>query len=202
MSIEQFTIQPPYSVIVTIFVAALITIGAFLIVISLSSKLLKAISSISYGHTLNLTNKYVYATLGIAVILFASVVYYFSYIPSTVTVGSGYVNVQFSGFSPSSPSTPFANGNKNVTSNEIASAFVGQIGSGDFTLTKQQGTDLGNTNIGVYKLGNGATAYVASTNSTDLIIQLNNGQYVILGTSNTNALATSFSQNVYPLKSP
>jgi hypothetical protein len=110
--------------------------------------------------------------------------------------------VQFSGFSPSSPFTPFANGNKNVTSNEIASAFVGQIGSGDFTLTKQQGTDLGNTNVGVYKLGNGATAYVASTNSTDLIIQLNSGQYVILGTSNTNALAASFSQNVYQIKSP
>lgn len=202
MSIEQFTIQPPYSVIVTIFVAALITIGAFLIVISLSSKLLKAISSISYGHTLNLTNKYVYATLGIAVILFASAVYYFSYIPSTVTVGSGYVNVQFSGFSPNLPGVPFISGNKNVTSSEISNAFIGQIGAGNFTLNKQYGTNDGNTNIGSFTLGNGATAYVASTNSTDLIIQLKSGQYVILGTSNTNALATSFSQNVYPLKSP
>ena len=48
-------------------------------------------------------------------------------------------------------------------------------------------------------LGNGDTAYVVSNNSTDLLIQLNSGEYVILGTSNTNALATSFSQSVYPL---
>lgn len=126
----------------------------------------------------------------------------FFYAPSTVTVGSGYINVQFSGFSPNLPGIPFVSGNKNVTSSEISTAFVGQIGSGDFTLDKQYGANAGNINIGLYKLGNGATAYVASTNSTDLIIQLNNGQYVILGTSNTDALATSFSQNVYPLKSP
>jgi hypothetical protein len=69
-------------------------------------------------------------------------------------------------------------------------------------LNRQVGTDYGNINIGIFTLGNNATAYVLSTNSTDLIIQLNNGQYMILGTSNTNALATSFSQNVYPLKSP
>ena len=97
---------------------------------------------------------------------------------------------------------PFLGGEKNVTSSEIVAAFVGQIGSGDFTLNKQSGANNGNTNVGIFTLGNGATAYVASTNSTDLIIQLKNGQYVILGTSNTDALAASFSQNVYPLKPP
>jgi len=49
-------------------------------------------------------------------------------------------------------------------------------------------------------LGNGKTAYVVSNNSTDLIIQLDGGKYVILGTSDTNALVASFSQSVYPLK--
>jgi len=38
-----------------------------------------------------------------------------------------------------------------------------------------------------------------SENTTDLIIQLDTGECVILGTSDKNALATSFSQSVYPL---
>ena len=53
--------------------------------------------------------------------------------------------------------------------------------------------------VGIFTLGNGATAYVVSNNSTDLIIQLNSGEYVVLGTSNINALATSFSNSVYSL---
>ena len=112
---------------------------------------------------------------------------------STITIGSGYVSVSMPLFS-----TP---GNIKVTSNEIVSAYVAQIGSGDLSLFKIAGTNIGNINIGTYTLGNGKTAYVVSTNSTDLIIQLNSGKYVILGTQNTEALAASFSQNVYPLKS-
>jgi len=82
------------------------------------------------------------------------------------------------------------------------SAYVGQIGSGNFSLQiRQHGTSYNNINIGVYTLGNGKTATVVSENSTDLIIQLTNGKYLILGTSNTDVLATGFSQNVYPLKS-
>ena len=69
-------------------------------------------------------------------------------------------------------------------------------------MDKQYGLNSGNTNIGVFKLGNGATAYIASTNSTSLIIQLKTGEYVIVGNSNTDALARSFSENVYELKSP
>jgi hypothetical protein len=118
-----------------------------------------------------------------------------------VTIGTGYVDVQFAGFSPNS-SIPFLSGNMNVTSNQIDSAFVGQVGSGEFTLDKQQGANAGDTNIGLYKLGNGAKAYIASINSTDLIIKLNSGEYLIVGTSNTDALAASFAQNVHPLTSP
>jgi hypothetical protein len=87
----------------------------------------------------------------------------------------------------------------NITTNKIASAYVGQIGSGNLTLSKQHGTNYDHFNTGIFTLGNGDTAYVVSSNSTDLIIQLNSGEYVILGTSNTFALATSFSQSVYPL---
>jgi len=197
MSIEQFTVQAPYSALLTIALIGIIAAGSALIVIGLSGKLLKVKS---IGYTLN--NKYVFSICGVVLIALALSGFFIYYAPSTVTVGSGYVNVQFSGFSPNSPGVPFISGSKNFTSSEISDAFVGQIGSGNFTLNKQYGTNDGNTNIGSFTLGNGATAYVASTNPTDLIIQLNNGQYVILGTSNTDALATSFSQNVYPLKSP
>jgi len=178
-------------------VIILIAFGAVLILSFFSNKLVRALSSISLsgGYT---GNKYAYATIGIVLIVLAGGLSYYWYAPSTVTVGSRYVNIQFSDLSP----IPFIGGEKNVTSSEIATAYVGQIGSGVFTLNKQYGNNLGDTKIGVFTLGNGATAYVASTSSTDLIIQLKSGQYVILGTSNTNALATSFSQNVYQLKSP
>lgn len=121
----------------------------------------------------------------------------FASAPSTITIGSGYITLHSSSFSIIP--LPIE---KNFTSSQISNAFVGQTGSGNFTLSRQYGTVYGDINIGVFTLGNGATAYVLSNNSTDLIIQLNNGQYVILGTSNTNALAASFSENVYPLKSP
>ena len=197
MSIEQFTVQAHYSVFITILVIILIAFGAVLILSFFLNKLVRALSSISLSGRYT-GNKYAYATIGIVLIVLAGGLSYYWYAPSTVTVGSGYINIQFSALSP----IPFIGGEKNVTSSEISTAYVGQIGSGTFTLNKQYGNNLGDTNIGVFTLGNGATAYVASTNSTDLIIQLNSGQYVILGTSNTNALAVSFSQNVYPLKSP
>jgi hypothetical protein len=88
----------------------------------------------------------------------------------------------------------------NITADKITSAYVGQIGSGNLTLSKQHGTNYDDFNVGIFTLGNGAKAYVVSDNSTDLIIQLNSGEYVILGTPNTNTLATTFSQLVYPLK--
>ena len=130
--------------------------------------------------------------IGIVVIGLGVWLFFASNTPSTITVGSGYVNIQ-------SPSFNGA-GNMNITANKIASAYVGQIGSGNLTLAKQHGTNYDHFNVGVFMLGNGKTAYVVSNNSTDLIIQLDSGKYVILGTSDTNALVASFSQSVYPLK--
>ncbi len=116
--------------------------------------------------------------------------YYVASTPSQIIVGSGYLSVE-------SPSY-FGAGNMNITTSEVSGAYVGQIGPGNLSLSKQYGTNAGNLNIGVFTLGNGATAYVVSNNSTDLIIRLNTGKYVILGTPNTSALASAFSQFVYP----
>ena len=113
--------------------------------------------------------------------------------PSTVTVGNGYVYIQTSSFG--------GIGKKNITSTEIAGAYVGQIGSGNLTISKQHGTNIGNYNVGVFTLGSGATAYVVSDNSTVLVIELSSGKYVLLGTPNTNALISDFAQYVYPVKS-
>ncbi len=196
MSLEQFTVQPPADITVNIVFIALIAVGIAFVVISFSSRIVNAIPSFSLTGR-RAGNKYRYLLCGVVLIVSMMAAYFTFYMPSTVTVGSGYVAVHFSALP-----IPFVGEDKNFTSNEIAAAFVGQVGSGEFTLDKQSGANAGATNIGVYKLGNGATAYVASTNSTDLIIQLNSGQYLILGTSNTEALAASFSQNVHPLNSP
>jgi len=52
---------------------------------------------------------------------------------------------------------------KRVWSDEIVTAFVGEVGSGDFKLCKKHGLDYGNTHVGLFTLGNGATAYVPTT---------------------------------------
>jgi hypothetical protein len=184
MSIAQFTVQPSAS---TALIGSLILIATGIVVLSLAffagrrSKKIRA-------------TFVVMMIIGIATVGFGVWSFFDFNSPSTITIGTGYVSIQSSGFGGA--------GNLKVTSGEIVSAYVGQIGSGNLSLTKQQGTNYDNVNIGVYTLGNGKTANVVSENSTDLIIQLNNDKYVILGTSNTNALASSFSQNVYPLKSP
>jgi len=85
----------------------------------------------------------------------------------------------------------------NITSSQIRNAYVGEIGVGNLTISKQHGTNTGNFNVGVFTLGSGATAYVVSDNSTSLVLQLYSGGYVILGTSDTGALVAAFSQSVH-----
>ena len=199
MSVAQFTMPPDFTV--NLVVIVLLVLGVAFTVASFSDRILKAIPSYSLVGR-HIGNKYAYLLCGITLIVLSLLMYTTFLTPSTVTVGSGYINVEFAGFSPDLPGVPFVSGSKNVTSTEIADAFVGQIGFGDFTLDKQFGTNTVATNIGVFTLGNGARAYVASINSTDLIIKLNSGEYLIVGTSNTEALAASFSQNVYPLSTP
>ncbi len=181
MSVEQFTVQPSSS-LGTIALVVLVVTGAVLLL--LASTTGRRAKTIRPTFVLLMI-------IGIVVIGLGVWLFFASNTPSTITVGSGYVSVQSPSFSGA--------GNMNITANKIASAYVGQIGSGNLTLSKQHGTNYDHFNVGIFSLGNRDTAYVVSNNSTDLIIQLNSGEYVILGTSNTNALATSFSQSVYPL---
>jgi hypothetical protein len=181
MSVEQFTVQPSSS-IGSIALIILVVTGVALLILALTT-----------GRRAKTVRRTFIALLviGIAVIGLGVGLFYATGTPSTITVGSGYVSIQ-------SPSFNGA-GNLKVTSNQTVSAYLGQIGSGNLTLSKQHGTNYDHLNVGVFTLGNGATAYVVSNNSTDLIIHLTSGKYLVLGTSNTNALATSFSQSVYQL---
>ena len=181
MSVEQFTVQPSSS-LGTIALVVLVVTGAVLLLLALTTG--RRAKTIRPTFVLLMI-------IGLVVIGLGVWLFFASTMPSIITVGSGYVSIQ-------SPSFGGA-GNMDITVNKIASAYVGQIGSGNLTLSKQHGTNYDHFNVGIFTLGNGDTAYVVSNNSTDLIIQLNSGEYVLLGTSNTNALATSFSQSVYPL---
>ncbi|MGA3291157.1 MAG: hypothetical protein ABSD42_13065 [Candidatus Bathyarchaeia archaeon] len=181
MSVEQFTVQPSSS-LGTIALVVLVVTGAVLLLLTFTTG--------RRAKTIRRTF-IVLMIIGIVVIGLGVWLFFASNTPSTITVGSGYVSIQ-------SPSFNGA-GNINITANKIASAYVGQIGSGNLTLSKQHGTNYDHFNVGIFTLENGGTAYVVSNNSTDLIIKLSSGEYVILGTSNTNSLATSFSQSVYPL---
>ena len=182
MSVEQFTVQASSSV-GAIALVALVVIGAALLLLAfITGRHAKTVRGTFIGLMI----------IGLVVIGFGVLLFFVSDASSTITVGPGYVSIQ-------SPSFNGA-GNMKITASEMVSAYVGQIGSGNLTLTKQHGTNYDNFNVGIFTLGNGSTAYVVSNNSTDLIIQLKSGEYAILGTSNTNALATSFSQLVYPYK--
>jgi hypothetical protein len=112
--------------------------------------------------------------------------------PSEITVGSGYVYVQSPSFT--------GPGDKNITSGQISAAYLGDLGSGNLTISKQYGTNIGELNIGVFTLDNGPTAFVVSDNSTVLVIHLDSGEYVILGTTDTNELVSAFSQSVHPVE--
>ena len=181
MSVEQFTIQPSSS-LGLIALAALVGTGVALLVLAIVT-----------GRRAKTIRTTFLALVIIGILIIAGGIWLFFAIntPSTITVGSGYLSIQSPGFGGA--------GNMNITSSQIVSAYIGQIGSGNLTLSKQHGTNYDHFNVGIFTLGNGNTAYVVSNNSTDLIIQLNSGEYVILGISDTNALATSFSQSVYPL---
>lgn len=106
---------------------------------------------------------------------------------STIIIGNNYVTI----------SGQFIGNNTYHTSN-ISSAFVENIHTGNITLkNREMGTNFGSVNEGRYSLSNGARAYVISNNATDLVVHLNSGLYLVLGTSNTTLLAQSFSANVF-----
>jgi len=182
LSVEQFTVQPAVSDSIIPLVVLVVAGVVILLLAIITGRRAKTVRRTFLALII----------VGIITIVAGVLLFFSSITPSTITVGSGYVSVQSPSFSGA--------GNMNITADKIASAYVSQIGSGNLTLSKQHGTNYDDFNVGIFTLGNGAKAYVVSDNSTDLIIQLNSGEYVILGTPNTNTLATTFSQLVYPLK--
>ena len=118
MSVEQFTVQPSSS-IGTIALIILVVTGVALLILALTT-----------GRRAKTVRPTFIALLaiGIAVIGLGVGLFYATSTPSTITVGSGYVSIQ-------SPSFNGA-GNLKVTSNQIVSAYVGQIGSGNLDPVK------------------------------------------------------------------
>jgi hypothetical protein len=134
---------------------------------------------------------YITVGVGLSLIILGLVLFFILNVPYKVKIGSGYISV-------SGPS--IAGGSLNVTSNEIKSAYVGNIITGNLTISvRTGGTSIGNLNAGNFLLSNNAKAYLASENSTDIIIKLKSGNYLIIGNNDTNALAAIVSRYVYNL---
>jgi hypothetical protein len=157
-----------------------------------SKKILHAIITYSLKSR-PIENRYVYLIIGIIVVGLGTGIYLVTSSPATVNVGPQYISYQ---------SSILSGGSMTINADQISNAYIGQIGQGDLKMSRTFGTSAGNVNMGLFQLANGKTAHVLSCNQTSLIIELKNGEDVILGTSDTNALAESFSQNVYQIKNP
>lgn len=163
-----------------------------MILAGFSKKILQAIITYSLKSR-PIENRYVYLALGIIIVGLGTGIYVITNSPSTITVGPQYISYQSS----------FLNGGSmTITSDQISNAYIGQLGQGDLRMSRTFGTSTGNVNMGLFALANGKTAHVLSCNQTSLVIEMKNGENVILGTSNTEALAVSFSENVFQIKKP
>ncbi len=134
-----------------------------------------------------------YTMLGIGVFMIALGIFLMFQIdmPASISIGNGWVSTNTNSL--------FGTGNINITATQISGAYIANIKTGNITLSfRKDGTSNGyGFNTGLFLLSNGATANVASSNSTDIIIKLNDGGYVILGDNDTSLLASVFSKNVY-----
>jgi len=199
--IERFNIPLSTSKGANIFAEVLIVVGVVLLISCILLYTGFKDRQVFGGKTMNgigVNSKYGLAILGVVMIVIGGCVCITTLSHSIVTIGDGYINVKSSDNFIGAFFT--GNVNKNVTSEEIVVAFVGQVGSGDFKLHKQYGINFADANLGRFTLGNGAIAYVVSTNSTSLIVELVNGEYIIVGSSDTQTIAGSFSRNVQSLQ--
>lgn len=106
---------------------------------------------------------------------------------ATIEIGTGYVAI----------SGPVI-GSKNYSSSNVSYAYVENINSGNLTLSiRNLGTSIGNYNEGMFTLSNGESADVLANNATVLLVQLSSGGALVLGTSNTTALANAFNSEVH-----
>lgn len=107
--------------------------------------------------------------------------------PSTITINQGQISVSGSPF-----------GTKTYTSSNVEKAYIAEIGNGNLTISRTAGTSLGSYHEGDYSL-NGATAYVISTNSTNLVVELTGGSYLVLSPLNFDNFVSVFSANIAPV---
>lgn len=108
---------------------------------------------------------------------------------AAINVGNGYLEI-------SGPRI----GEHNYSSSSISNAFLENIHTGSITLAKRTGgISTGSLNEGNFVLSNGDNAYVISDNTTVLVVEPNSGPVLVLGTSNTLALATAFNTDVSPV---
>ncbi len=191
MSAEQFVVQQT-SIILTIIPIVLIVLGAVLLSAGFSKKLAHLLATYSLKARPT-ENRYVYLITGVIIIGIGAVILMGNALPSTITVGNQYVSYE---------SSFLGAGSMTIPSDQIANAYVSQLGQGNLTMSRTFGTASGDVCIGLFTLGNGHTAHVLTNNNTSLVIELTNGEYVILGVSDMDALTASFSQNVYPLTNP
>jgi hypothetical protein len=182
MMVTNFVIQPPMD-LALIPLLILVATGVFVIMLAyFTGKHAKSIRQTFVALII----------IGIGVISFGIWLYLTISTSSTINIESGYINIESPDF--------VGTGNLNFTTEDIKSAYVTQIGTGNITITlRQHGTSFGNYNLGVFTLGNGATAYIISNNQTVIVVQLNSGKYLILGATNIDQLIQSFSELVYPL---
>jgi hypothetical protein len=167
----------------------MIILGAALLSAGFSKKLAHFIATYSLKARPT-ENRYVYLITGAIVIGISAVIFMGNALPSTITVGDQYVSYE---------SSFLGAGSMTITADQIANAYVAQLGQGDLTMSRTFGTASGDVCVGLFTLGNGHSAHVLTNNNTSLIIELISGEYVILGISDMDALTASFSQNVYPL---
>lgn len=191
MSAEQFVVQQT-SIVLTVIPIILIVLGAVLLSAGFSKKLAHVLATYSLKARPT-ENRYVYLITGAIVIGVGAVIFMGNALPSTITVGDQYVSYQ---------SSFLGAGSMTIPSDQIVDAYIGQLGQGNLTMSRTFGTSSGDINIGIFRLGNGKTAHVLTNNQTSLIVELKDNTCLILGTSDTYALAESFSQNVYPITSP
>jgi hypothetical protein len=107
---------------------------------------------------------------------------------SSITVGQGQVSINMQGV-----------GSMSFTAAEMKQAYVQNVGEGVLaSMFKQVGTNVGDYNVGTFSLRNGATAYVVSDDASNVVVELNNGAYVVMGppSDNFTAFVGYFSENV------
>jgi len=186
VSVQQFVVQQT-SIVLTVIPVILIVLGAVLLSAGFSKKLAHLLATYSLKARPT-ENRYVYLITGAIVIAIGAVIFMGNALPSTITVGDQYISYQ---------SSFLGAGSMTIPSDQIANAYVAPLGQGELTMSRTFGTASGDVCIGLFTLGNGHTAHVLTNNKTSLIIELTNGEYVILGVSDMDALTASFSQNVY-----